>query len=207
MTNLLRIFALLFGLAFQSYAHAQITYDGCIDIRGLPVASISDPSINDVAMASLAPDGAPIIRYNPRVLSWMHPQTRLFFYAHECGHHARGHNFGTVHPMAMEQDADCFAIKTLVDHGMLDDSDITVIQNDIANAGRADWTHLPGPQRAMNLRLCLSSGAPITTPSRPQPLSCCDAYGNKWCQIVVNPGPLGSPCFCNGVPGYGLTCR
>lgn len=39
------------------------------------------------------------------------------------------------------------------------------------------------------------------------PLFCCDAWGNRWCQIVANPGPVGSPCFCAGVPGSGLMCR
>lgn len=39
------------------------------------------------------------------------------------------------------------------------------------------------------------------------PLFCCDGYGRRWCQIVANPGPLGSPCWCAGVPGSGMICR
>ncbi|MGI0115576.1 hypothetical protein [Zooshikella sp. RANM57] len=38
-------------------------------------------------------------------------------------------------------------------------------------------------------------------------LYCCDMYGNKWCQIVINPGPLGTPCFCAGVTGTGYICQ
>jgi hypothetical protein len=35
------------------------------------------------------------------------------------------------------------------------DDEITVIQQDIARAGRGDWTHLPGGARAIILRRCL----------------------------------------------------
>ncbi|WP_027707404.1 hypothetical protein [Zooshikella ganghwensis] len=38
-------------------------------------------------------------------------------------------------------------------------------------------------------------------------LYCCDLYGNKWCQIVINPGPVGTPCFCAGVTGTGYICQ
>ena len=55
MKSLIAWFALLFGLTFSLSASAQVTFDGCRDIRGIPVASISDYSINDVAIASLAP--------------------------------------------------------------------------------------------------------------------------------------------------------
>lgn len=131
----------------------------CRDIRGAVVADFPDYTINDVAIASLAPDGAPIIRYNPNVLSRMSPQTREFFYAHECGHHALGHNFGTTHPLAREQAADCFAINKLYELRIFSGNDIRAVQDDIARFGVADWTHLPGPQRAINLRQCLSSAS------------------------------------------------
>jgi hypothetical protein len=36
---------------------------------------------------------------------------------------------------------------------------------------------------------------------------CCDAYGNKRCAIGINPGPIGSPCWCYGIPGTGFTCK
>lgn len=39
------------------------------------------------------------------------------------------------------------------------------------------------------------------------PLYCCDGLGMKRCPIVVNPGPLGSPCFCSGVWGTGYMCQ
>lgn len=143
--------------SWHSPVSAQITFDGCSDIRGVPVASIMDYYINDVAIASLAPSGSPIIRYNPRVLLSLHPQTRLWIYAHECGHHALGHNFGTTHPLATEQAADCFATRELISRGILSLADLEIVQGDIAKAGPGDWTHLPGPIRAFNLNACLGA--------------------------------------------------
>jgi len=47
-----------------------------------------------------------------------------------------------------------------------------------------------------------------TAPSTPQSkLYCCDQWGRKWCQIAINPGPPGTPCWCAGVPGSGLICH
>lgn len=139
---------------FVPSVFGQATYDGCVDIRGIPVLSIAS-NVNDVAVASLAPNGAPIVQYNPSVLSFFHPKTRLFWYAHECGHHALGHAFGTAHPLAREQQADCWGITTLVREQILDNDDVRIVQNDLSHISSGDWTHLPGPQRAINLSQCL----------------------------------------------------
>ncbi len=139
-------------------ALGQVTFGGCRDIRGIAVASVANSAIADVAKAALAPDGTPVISYNPAVLSWLQPQTRVFIYFHECAHHALGHTFGTTHPLSMEQAADCWGICTAVKQGQLSSADIGVVQSDIARIGVADWTHLPGPQRAINLQSCLASG-------------------------------------------------
>lgn len=142
-------------LAFPlRYSQAQITFDGCRDVAGRPVASIRS-AVQDVAMAGLAPNGSPVIYYNPQVLSFYSPVTRLFWYGHECGHHALGHSLGGGHPLTREQEADCWGIRNLVDAGLADDSDIQTVQSELARNSRGDWTHLPGPQRAINLRRCL----------------------------------------------------
>lgn len=132
---------------------AQITFDGCVDFRGAPVASISRAGLGDVAMATHAPDGSPIILYDPDVLAWLSPQTRLFFYGHECGHHALAHAVRGI-PLSAEQEADCFGIRELFRRRLLGAADLPFIQRDLSQAG-GDWTHLPGPQRAINLRRCL----------------------------------------------------
>ena len=201
------VLALLSVTVLTMVANAQlITFDGCRDIRGIPVASVMDHNVRDVAVAGLAPNGAPIIRYNPTVLSWFHPTTRLWWYGHECGHHALGHNFGTTHPLRVEQDADCFGIRSLINAGLLNDGDIAVIQQDLSRLGPGDWTHLPGPVRAINLRRCVRASQPTPPPPVPRQVYCCDGFGRRWCPVVVNPGPPGSPCWCAGVPGSGVIC-
>src|SRR5688572_5140707 len=102
---------------------AQVTFDGCVDYRGIAVASVRNDGINDVAIARSAPNGAPIIEYNVQVLAKLQPQTRLFFYAHECAHHALAHGV-RGHPLTREQEADCWAVRTLTERGDLDDDDM-----------------------------------------------------------------------------------
>jgi hypothetical protein len=148
----------LFGNVFSSVILAQMT---CNDIRGIRVRSIPDETINDIAIANLAQDGSPVIYYRPSGLISASPPTQLFFYAHECGHHALGHNIGLSFPLTREQEADCFAIRTLVKMNLVSDDDINAIQNDI-NHFKGDWTHLPGPERAINLRACLNGTSNTT---------------------------------------------
>jgi hypothetical protein len=86
----------------------------------------------------------------------MPPAVLTFFLYHECGHHALGHTLGAGFPLTNEQAADCWAARTLVASGQFDEDDIRTVQIAITRFGRADWTHLPGPMRAMNLPACLA---------------------------------------------------
>lgn len=127
----------------------------CRDARGIAVAQVIAPDLNDVAQARLDADGAPIILYNPIAVAIVHRQTQLFFYWHECSHHALGHDFSNVTP-TQEQAADCYAIVTLVRSGQLSAADMQVVQRDVVRFGRTDATHLPGRQRALNLNACFA---------------------------------------------------
>jgi hypothetical protein len=135
----------------------QATFEGCRDINGVPVPSVPNAGLQDVAQATIL-NGRAIIYFNPAVLAWTRPQTRLFFYAHECGHHALGHVMSGLR-LGQEQEADCWGISRLRELGLLSDRDVTLVQGDIARFGRGDWTHLPGRQRAINLRKCLSDNS------------------------------------------------
>jgi hypothetical protein len=149
--------ALLFAICAgwpESEAAAQVSYDGCYVNGGYPVASIMAPNLQDVATAVVDPNAGPVIYYNPYVLAWLQPQTRVFFYYHECAHHVLGHTIGSTHPLFVEQQADCWAIRSLIGSGNFNQHDVAVVQGDLAAAGRGDWTHLPGPQRALKLALC-----------------------------------------------------
>ncbi len=253
----MKIEVLLCGLSLcilvPAVAQAQgATFDGCVDYYGRPVVSVPNDRLGDVARAFLAPNGQPVIEYNRWVLTGVSWQSRLFWYGHECGHHALGHNFGTAHPLRTEQQADCFGITTLVEKGLIDRDDVRVIQAELSRSP-GDWTHLPGPHRAINLEACLEEaglgGSSRSHRSRGENsceyaydgecdepdlcdrgtdradcgsrrsrrrdrestrsarLYCCDVYGNRYCPIVTNPGPVGTACGCSGLPGYGVICR
>lgn len=126
----------------------------CRDARGLPVTVIP-AQIPDIGQAALGPLGQPIIYFNVLWARELPDDVVTFFLYHECGHHALGHTLGAGYPLTNEQAADCWAARTLVNSGVFDDDDITEVQRAIAQLGRGDWTHLPGPMRAMNLRACL----------------------------------------------------
>ena len=134
--------------------NAQVTYEGCIDFRGQPVASKLDNSINDVAIALIENDHA-VIRYNTIVLAELSVPTMRFFYMHECAHHALGHTVTSI-SLQNENAADCWAINTMKDTLGLSINELHAIQRDISVRGRADWTHLPGPRRAINIDSCLA---------------------------------------------------
>ena len=152
--------AVLLGLAAFAEptfkASAQMTRAGCIDMFGQPILPVVSHRITDVGMARRDRYRGPLIIYNPRLLARLKPQTRVFFYAHECAHHALGHTVGLGHPMAAEQDADCWAVRNLVRRNILSAHDVTVVQGDLAALARGDRTHLPGPERAKRLPGCLT---------------------------------------------------
>ena len=153
ISRLVFLFAIFLGAS--NHGHAQVTYDGYIDSRGNSVASVLDYSINDVAIARLEYN-YPVIRYNPRVLSQMSEPTSRFFYIHECAHHALRH---TVEMPSLENEraADCWAIRTMESDLGLSHQELRTIQNDVARQGRGDWTHFPGPYRAIDIESCLGS--------------------------------------------------
>jgi hypothetical protein len=136
-------FSFFLAIAVANASHAQqVVFEGCVDVRGIPVASIPAP-IDDIAVAKLDPSGSPVILYSPQIAAEYDMATRLFFYFHECGHHALGHSLRRQ-PASEEQQADCWAIRTLVSRGLFSDRDISQVQADIAHFGKSDWTISPG---------------------------------------------------------------
>jgi hypothetical protein len=53
--------------------------------------------------------------------------------------------------------ADCWAIRTMQSALGLSHQELRAIQNDVGQQGRGDWTHLPGPYRAIDIESCLGS--------------------------------------------------
>ncbi|WP_306114196.1 MULTISPECIES: hypothetical protein [unclassified Roseovarius] len=154
MFDLLSLLQIVFFSLFLIWAtkvSAQVTYDGCYDYFGVPVASVPS-AVDNVAIATIQ-NGSPVIFYNPHVLSSFHPVTRQFWYFHECGHHALGHSFGN-NPLVREKEADCWAIRTMQSMGLLNQRRMEIIQSDISQLAGDGWIYLPGPQRAISFNYC-----------------------------------------------------
>ena len=207
--------SLVLGLLASSSALAQATYEGCSDFRGQPVASVLDPSINDVAMAAIQM-GQAVIRYNPGVLASMAEPTRRFFYMHECAHHALAHTVSNP-SLSNERAADCWAIKMMRERMNLSIAELRAIQRDINAMARGDWTHLPGQMRAIDIEACLGRSDPSPRTGFPtgygmQPCGC---WGPNPAPIVSEPRcSSGSaavnvcPAMCApGHPAYAYVCQ
>jgi len=148
------------ALSSARMSDRALSYSGCVDIQGRQVAAFANGGVPDVARAFIdASTGVPTIVFNPSVLSWLQPETRLFFFIHECAHHVLGHAVGGASPSTMEQEADCWAINRLGETGLLSGREISAIQADLIQFGRGDHTHLPGDLRADALVRCLGPGA------------------------------------------------
>ncbi|KAB2966089.1 MAG: hypothetical protein F9K16_00275 [Thermoanaerobaculia bacterium] len=129
-------------------------WGGCRDALGTPVLEYANPSLPDIAMATIV-NGGPAIIYNPNVTLSVGSRTRRFFYFHECGHHALGQIVSRASiPFQAEQEADCWAAQTLVESGGFTAADLELVARDVSTSP-GDWSHLPGPQRALNLLRCI----------------------------------------------------
>ena len=150
---------LLFAvLLTSSPARAQF-WGGCIDALVRPVLDRPNGFLQDIAWSTLDPTGQPVIEYNPTIVLSVGPVTRRFFYLHECGHHALGQIVSGVNiPFASEQAADCWAANQMIREG-LSLAALRQIQADVSHSA-GDWSHLPGPQRALNLEDCIKSSGP-----------------------------------------------
>ena len=80
------------------------------------------------------------------------PKLQMFFYGHECAHHALGHNF---YPSPnVEIDADCWSIKIGRTKGLYSRDDIAAFAPYFANSKGSNVGHLPGPERVAKLLAC-----------------------------------------------------
>lgn len=220
-----RLLAAFFAFCFLHFsAVAQVTYEGCIDFRGMPVASVMDNSINDVAVAHIS-NGQPLIRYSTQVLAMLSAPTRRFFYVHECAHHALAHT-AAAPSLQNERQADCWAARTMRSQLGFSNSDLQAVSADIARVGRADWTHLPGPYRVIDINACFNvvdgSSNRHVPPPPPSSFGFPPGYGMQLCGCQagypsVSPEPrcqsgsvtpVQCPGFCpDGRPLIGFVCQ
>ena len=135
-------------------ASAAGSFDRCFDPQGRPVVVFASHKVKraNVAIATRARDGRPIIAYNKAAMNRFHLITRVYIYYHECAHHVLGHSSGN-RPHTREADADCWAIRYMARRGLLTWRGLRWIQADLARTG-GSRVHPPGSQRAAYAERC-----------------------------------------------------
>jgi hypothetical protein len=118
-------------------------------VRAVPVAS------GMIAKAATDSDGRPVVEYDPRPVESISAQQRLFVYAHECAHHALGHDTGTAYTPLQEQEADCHGIETLMRRAGFTSNDVMLLQTGMRELPPSTARRLPWRARAYDFEGCL----------------------------------------------------
>jgi len=141
----------------------------CTDPSGAPVYTAYDPSINDVAMSSILPNGARVIALNPATFPKMPPLIQLFIYAHECGHHLSGDIIAGVlfheDNLNREKNADRIGIRLMRDQLHISPQQAAAISSTFQNNPPMFPYYLPGPLRAQWIRNCYATDNDDCTPA------------------------------------------
>jgi hypothetical protein len=127
----------------------------CHDFRGLPVTVIPNHTLSDVGAATLGPQGQPVMMLNPMVISSLPPIMQLFWYAHECAHHALGHIANRN--IFNEAAADCWAVRTGKSQGWFPPQAFQQLIIMLGQSRGSPWGHLPGPQRIQSMLICYTN--------------------------------------------------
>lgn len=140
----------------------------CRDVRGLAVHTMQVANLGDVGRAGVV-NRVPIIVIDPHIIGRLPDKLQIFFYQHECGHHALGHWYGGN--ADQEKEADCWAIRSGREKGTFTRDDVMSFAPFLAASGGSPFGHLPGPQRAKFLLQCYDEpgdrAMPASTASAP----------------------------------------
>jgi hypothetical protein len=152
--TVLIVAASMFAMAAHSHAQPAPTTISCTDVTGRPVRSVQTTK-GVIARATIDDDGRPVIEYDARPIDGVGVQQRLFVYAHECGHHALGHD--STHPFtpAQEQEADCHGIQAMIRRTGFTSNDVMILQGELRDLAPAAARRLPWRSRTYDLEACL----------------------------------------------------
>jgi len=139
-SNIFIFTTLIFACALTAPKAEAQGYPNCYNVQGIQVGYYPEPSVNDIAIATTAPNGAPVVLWNPGIVNAMHPATIEFFYYHECAHHALGHPLGNYGPGG-EAIADCWAKKQMIGLGVLTQQKYGIIRQQLMQFSKPgmDW--------------------------------------------------------------------
>lgn len=127
----------------------------CQSNRGEPVVFVANYYLPDVGVAKRGPYG-PFVEYNPQIFLPLAPEVQMFWFGHECGHHALGHTdpYGNGLLNAnRENEADCYAGRFLARHGVPRAS-MPLVWQSLMGLWPSYAGHAPGPQRAAQTLSC-----------------------------------------------------
>ncbi len=134
----------------------------CRDARGATVRTMQVTNLGDVGRAGIV-NRVPVIVIDPHIIERLPDKLQIFFFQHECGHHALGHWFGGN--SEQEKEADCWAIKLGRDNGTFSRDDVMSFAPFLAASGGSPFGHLPGPQRSKFLLRCFDEPGDRWSPS------------------------------------------
>jgi hypothetical protein len=123
----------------------------CLSNYGEVVDVFIDPELNNVGIASRWGGVQPYIVLNPQVLNQYSDTVAVWWFSHECAHHALG-------AANSEPNADCFGVRRMRDLGMLNNyGQLQAFVYELRNLQGSPMGHLPGPIRAANIINCALS--------------------------------------------------
>jgi hypothetical protein len=161
-------------LAVAASSHAQTpTSISCTDARAQPVRGVQTTN-GVLARATTDEGGQPIIQYDARRVDGISPQLQLFVYAHECAHHALGHDTTRSFTDAQEHDADCRGIDMLTRSLGFTSNDVMLLQARMIELGPETARRLPWRTRMYDLEGCLPEVISRREASRPKEMTATD---------------------------------
>ena len=153
-TRTLIVVGLVFAAAARAEAQPVPRTITCSAANGRAVTAVQVTN-GTIAKAAIDQDDRAVVQYDPRSVDDVTPQDRLFVFAHECGHHALGHDSHTPFTAAQEQDADCYGVRALINRVGLTPSDVAILQMDMSRLGTDTSRRLPWRARTYDLEGCV----------------------------------------------------
>lgn len=148
--------ALLLGFAVA--VPAQVPYDQCTDRSGNRIRGEVDPAeVGRFAALATWKDGQRIILWRPSAFNGASESLQIFVYLHECAHHNLHHvdNPASTETQARhEQEADCWAVQTMVEGQIIGPDAVEKLFESLKNQ-QGDMTHQDGDGTLFTLHHCL----------------------------------------------------
>ncbi|MBU2582212.1 MAG: hypothetical protein KJ622_10880 [Alphaproteobacteria bacterium] len=163
MVRLLRIIIVLIGFPLLLPFQAEAAGSGfrvagrpmsCTDFRGRSVLALNVSDLGDVGRAWVV-NTVPYILVDPEVMRRLPADLQIFFYVHECAHHALGHWYNPS--PESEKEADCWAIRYGRQEGIFMRQTVVDFAPWLANSKGSAFGHLPGRERVEHMLSCFDT--------------------------------------------------